>query len=86
MVWGGCHRPKRLHGEEVNPFSMFDGVIAPRLLTWGMIFSGLGFGLIVAAFVGEDDPAWMLWGAVLLGVGAIFIAMYYLVRNRHSGH
>tara|TARA_B100001013_G_scaffold122087_1_gene70843 strand:+ start:299 stop:496 length:198 start_codon:yes stop_codon:yes gene_type:complete len=65
---------------------MFDGVIAPRLLTWGMMFSGLGFGLIVAAFVGEDDAVWMLWGALLLGVGTIFIVMCYLIRNRRSGH
>ena len=70
----------------MKPFSMIDGVIAPRLLTWGMIFSGLGFGLIVAAFVGEDDATWKLWGAVLLGMGAIFIAVYYLVRNTRSGH
>ena len=64
---------------------MISGVIAPRLLAWGMTSSGLGLGLIVAAFVGEDTPVMVLWGAALLGVGAAFIATYYLVRSRRSG-
>ncbi len=64
---------------------MIAGVIAPRLLAWGMTSSGLGLGLIVAAFVGEDTPVMILWGAAMLGVGAAFIATYYLVRSRSSG-
>ena len=64
---------------------MISGVLAPRLLAWGMASAGLGLGLIVAAFVGEDTPEMMLWGAGLLGVGAAFTTTYYLVRNRHSG-
>ena len=59
--------------------------IAPRLLAWAMTSAGLGLGLIVAAFVGEDTPEMVLWGAVLLGVGAALSATYYLVRSRHSG-
>ena len=38
-----------------------------------------------AAFVGEDTPVMVLWGAALLGVGAALSATYYLVRSRHSG-
>ena len=64
---------------------MISSVIAPRLLAWGMTSSGLGLGLIVAAFVGEDTPVMILWGAALLGVGAAFTATYYLVRSRRSG-
>ena len=64
---------------------MIAGVIAPRLLAWGMTSAGLGLGLIVAAFVGEDTPVLMLWGAGLLGVGAAYTGMYYLVRSRHNG-
>ncbi len=59
--------------------------IAPRLLAWGMTSTGLGLGLIVAAFVGEDTPEMVLWGAALLGVGAALSATYYWVRSRHSG-
>ncbi len=59
--------------------------IAPRLLAWGMTSAGLGLGLIVAAFVGEDTPVMVLWGTALLGVGAALSATSYLVRSRRSG-
>jgi hypothetical protein len=59
--------------------------IAPRLLAWGMTSSGLGLGLIVAAFVGDNTPSMVLWGAVLLGIGAALGVSYYLVRSGHSG-
>ena len=64
---------------------MISGVTAPRLLAWGMTSAGLGLGLIVAAFVGENTPVMMLWGAALLGVGAVFTTTYYLARSRCSG-
>ena len=64
---------------------MIAGVIAPRLLAWAMTSFGLGLGLIVAAFVGEDTPVMVLWGAGLLGVGAAFTATYYMVRSKRSG-
>ena len=64
---------------------MMSSIIAPRLLAWGMTSAGLGLGLIGAAFVGENTPVMVLWGAALLGVGAVLSATYYLVRSRHSG-
>ena len=64
---------------------MSTSFIEPHLLAWGMTSAGLGLGLIVAAFVGEDTPVMVLWGAALLGVGAVLSATYYLVRSRHSG-
>ena len=64
---------------------MISSGIAPRLLAWGMTSAGLGLGLIVAAFVGENTPAMALWGTALLGVGAAFAAAYYLLRRRRSG-
>jgi hypothetical protein len=64
---------------------MISGGIAPRLLAWGMTSAGLGVGLIVAAFVGENTPVMMLWGTALLGVGAAFGGTYYLLRSRRSG-
>ena len=44
--------------------------ITPRLLSWGMTFSGLGLGLIVASFVGENTPPMALLGLGSLGGGA----------------
>lgn len=64
---------------------MIPSGIAPRLLGWGVTSAGLGVGLIVAAFVGENTPVMILWGAALLGVGAAFGGTYYLLRSRHSG-
>jgi ABC-type uncharacterized transport system permease subunit len=59
--------------------------IAPRLLAWGMTSAGLGLGLIVAAFVGRNTPVMVLWGAMLLGVGATISVTSYLVRSKRSG-
>ena len=64
---------------------MISSAIAPRLLAWGMTAAGFGLGLIVAAFVGENTPAMALWGAALLGVGAVFAAAHYLLRSRRNG-
>ena len=64
---------------------MIAGVTAPRLLAWGMTSFGLGLGLIVAAFVGEDTPIMAIWGAALLVLGAFFTTTYYMVRNRRDG-
>ena len=64
---------------------MISSVIAPRLLSWGMTSAGLGLGLIVAAFVGENTPVMILWGAVLLGVGAACSAAHYILRSKRSG-
>jgi hypothetical protein len=50
-----------------------------------MTSAGLGVGLIVAAFVGENTPVMILWGAALLSVGAAFGATYYVLRSRRSG-
>ncbi len=61
------------------------GLIAPRLMAWGMTAAGLGLGLIAAAFVGEYTPILILWGAALLGAGAALGAASYLIRNRRSG-
>lgn len=61
------------------------GFIAPRLLAWGMTSAGLGLGLMVAAFVGENTPVMVLWGAALLGVGAALSVTSYLVRSGRSG-
>ena len=60
-------------------------VLAPRLLAWGMTSSGLGLGLLVASFVGEDAPVLLLWGAVLLGVGVALSAAHYFLRKRVNG-
>lgn len=64
---------------------MLSSVVAPRLLAWGVTAAGLGLGLLVAAFVGEDTPAMALWGAALLGVGAVFGAAHYLLRSKRNG-
>ena len=58
--------------------------LAPRLLSWGMTFSGLGFGLIVAAFVGEDTPSLALLGLGSLGVGATMLAARFLIGRKSS--
>ena len=58
--------------------------LAPRLLSWGMTFSGLGFGLIVAAFVGEDTPSLALLGLGSLGGGATMLAARYLLGRKNS--
>ncbi|MDA0988017.1 MAG: hypothetical protein O2783_02530 [Chloroflexi bacterium] len=71
---------------------MMAGFIAPRLLAWGMISAilgfWLGFWLVVLAFVWET-PVMMLWGAVMLALGAALgtalSVTYYLVRSRRSG-
>lgn len=52
--------------------------LAPRLLSWGMTFSGLGIGLIVASFIGEDTPAMALLGLGMLGGGIAMLAARYL--------
>jgi ABC-type uncharacterized transport system permease subunit len=49
-----------------------------------MTSAGLGLGLIVAAFIGENTPVMVLWGAVMLGIGTSFTIAYYLVRSKHS--
>ena len=58
--------------------------LAPRLLSWGMTFSGLGFGLIVAAFVGEDTPSLALLGLGSLGGGAAMLAARFLIGRKSS--
>ena len=58
--------------------------LAPRLLSWGMTFSGLGFGLIVAAFVGEDTPSLALLGLGSLGGGATMLATRFLIGRKSS--
>ena len=56
--------------------------LAPRLLSWGMTFSGLGLGLIVASFVGENAPTLALAGLGALGGGVTMLATRYLLgRN-----
>ena len=62
---------------------MFNSV-APRLLSWGMTFSGLGVGLIVAAFVGEYTPTLALAGLGMLGGGAAMLAARYYFGRRSS--
>mgnify|MGYP001592512833 CR=1 FL=1 len=59
--------------------------LAPRLLAWGMASAGLGIGLIVASFVGEDTPQLRLWGLVLSCVGAVLVAAYRFLGRRSSG-
>ena len=59
--------------------------LTPRLLGWGVMLAGLGIGLIVASFVGEDTPELGLWGLALSGVGAALGATYYFLRRRDSG-
>jgi hypothetical protein len=58
--------------------------ISQRLLALGMTSLGLGLGLIVTAFVGENTPVMGLWGSIIFGIGASFTASYYLTRSRHS--
>ncbi len=58
--------------------------LTPRLLSWGMTFSGLGFGLIVAAFVGEDTPSLALLGLGSLGGGATMLAARFLIGRKSS--
>lgn len=60
-------------------------MLAPRLLSWGMTSAGLGLGLVVAAFVGEDTPMLALWGGLLVGAGTLLMASHYLIRRR-NGH
>ena len=55
------------------------GNLAPRLLSWGMTFSGLGIGLIVAAFVGEDTPSLALLGLGMLAGGIAMLATRFLL-------
>ena len=61
------------------------GAIAPRLLGWGVMLAGLGIGLMVASFVGEDTPKLGLLGLALTGVGAVMGATYYFLGRRDSG-
>ena len=58
--------------------------IAPRLLSWGMTFSGLGLGLVAAAFVGEDTPALALLGLGMLAGGATMLGARYLMGRNGS--
>jgi hypothetical protein len=59
--------------------------LTPRMLGWGVMLAGLGIGLIVASFVGEDTPELGLWGLGISGVGAVLSATYYILRRRGSG-
>ena len=58
--------------------------LAPRLLSWGMTFSGIGIGLIVAAFVGEDTPSLALLGLGMLAGGIAMLATRFLLGRRSS--
>ena len=58
--------------------------LAPRLLSWGMTFSGLGMGLIVASFVGENAPSLALLGLGSLGGGATMLTARYLLGRKNS--
>ena len=58
--------------------------IAPRLLAWGMTFSGLGIGLVVASFVGEDTPTLALAGLGMLGGGVTMLGARYFLGRRSS--
>ena len=58
--------------------------LAPRLLSWGMTFSGLGMGLIVASFVGENTPPMALLGLGSLGGGAAMLAARFLIGRKSS--
>ncbi|MBF8267105.1 MAG: hypothetical protein HW388_613 [Dehalococcoidia bacterium] len=59
--------------------------LTPRLLGWGTMLAGLGMGLMVASFVGEDTPEMGMWGLALLGAGASLGATYYILRRRGHG-
>ena len=58
--------------------------LAPRLLSWGMTFSGLGIGLIVAAFVGEDTPSLALLGLGMLAGGIAMLATRFFLGRGSS--
>ena len=58
--------------------------LAPRLLSWGMTFSGIGIGLIVAAFVGEDTPSLALLGLGMLAGGIVMLATRFFLGRGSS--
>ena len=63
---------------------MSTGMLGPRLMAWGMTASGLGIGLIVAAFVGEDTPILAVWGAALSIAGLAMVVASRIVESRRN--
>ena len=59
--------------------------LAPRLLSWGMTFSGIGIGLIVASFVGEDTPTLAFVGTGMVAGGIVMLATRYLFGRSAGG-
>ena len=59
-------------------------MLGPRMLAWGMTAAGLGIGLMVAAFVGEDTPNLLVWGAALLAGGAVLAVASRFLRSKQD--
>ena len=55
-----------------------------KLLTYGMTYTGLGLGLIMATFVVKDIPMLILRRAVLVTTGALPAPSYSVIRRKNG--
>jgi hypothetical protein len=60
-------------------------IMKARLISWSVISTGLGIGLLVTSFIGENDPKFTQWGIGMISIGiVILLGIKFLSRGKYE--